>query len=219
MKVSSIVAIDGPAGAGKSAVSREVARRLGYVYLDTGAMYRAVGWLALKNGLDIANEAMVQDMLQGVEIRLWDERIAINGHDVTSEIRTPEIDKAASLISALPCVRVYLSGLQKEIGHRQDIVAEGRDMGTVVFPHAKTKIFLTASAEVRAKRRCLQLQGIGKDADYDETLRQIKARDEQDSSRQHSPMKPANDAVLLDTSNLTPNEVVEAILKRVQCTT
>ncbi len=210
-----IVTIDGPAGAGKSTVSREVARQLGCVYLDTGAMYRAVAWMAIRNNADISNEPHVRNLINGLDIRLTDVKVEVNGYDVSSEIRTPEIDKAASLISAWSCVRQYLTALQKDMGKRQDIVAEGRDMGTVVFPYARHKFFLTASVEVRAQRRTAQLKEMGKEAVYEEVLEQIMSRDARDEARDISPMQPAEDAIILDTSKMTTEDVIASIVSRV----
>jgi cytidylate kinase len=213
-----IVTIDGPAGAGKSHISREVASRLGYTYLDTGAMYRAAGLFARQNMVPVDDEKMVAEILPQMEMEFRDGRILLNGRDVSGLIRTPEIDTLSSAISRLPCVRARLTELQRQMGKAGGIVAEGRDMGTVVFPDARHKFFLTATPEERARRRALQMREQGKrgdDIDYHSILAAINARDAADSNRETAPMRKADDALEIDSTNLEPEEVIRIILDKV----
>ncbi len=211
-----IVTIDGPAGAGKSTISRMVARNLGYNRLDTGAMYRAVAWLLNKEDVDITDTDTVSRICQTCHIRFDGERIFINESDVTDLIRTPEMDMLASRVSGIPVVRERLAGMQKEIGRRGRCVAEGRDMGTVVFPDAKYKFFLTATPEERARRRKKQLEIAGEIVLYEIILKQIIERDRADSNRSMSPLKPASDAILVDSTSFSPSEVVDIILAEIK---
>ena len=208
-----IIAIDGPAGAGKSTISKEVARRLGFTYLDTGAMYRACALYVLSTGEDPSDERKVKDLLADVKIEFQDGRIFLNGEDVSSKIRTPQIDEAASKVSRLKGVREKLTELQRQVARDMDIVAEGRDMGTVVFPDAEVKIFLDASPEERARRRKRQLEEAGKIISFEIILHQIKKRDKADSTREIAPLAAAPDAVVLDTTGMKPEKVVERIIK------
>jgi cytidylate kinase len=211
-----IVTIDGPAGAGKSTISRMVARNLGYNRLDTGAMYRAVAWLLNKEDVDITDSDTVSRICQTCDIRFDGERIIINESDVTDLIRTPEMDMLASRVSGIPVVRERLAGMQKEIGRRGRCVAEGRDMGTVVFPDARYKFFLTATPEERARRRKKQLEIAGEIVLYEIILKQIIERDRADSNRSMSPLKPASDAILVDSTSFSPSEVVDIILAEIK---
>jgi CMP/dCMP kinase len=199
-----VVAIDGPAGAGKSTVARGVAKALGFTYLDSGAMYRAVALATLEQGGEQAERA------QELEIELGD-RVMANGRDVTEAIRTPEVSERASVIATDPAVRQALVEKQRALLQHRDWVAEGRDIGTVVAPDAELKVFLTASPEERARRRAEELG-----ADVETVMRDQALRDEQDRSREHSPLKPAGDAVELDTTGLSVDEVVERIVALVR---
>lgn len=199
------VAIDGPSGAGKSTLARRAAQALGYLYVDTGAIYRALGLFALERGADPADEAAVEALLPQAEIRMehggdGTQRMYLCGEDVTEAIRRPEVSRAASLVSAIPAVRAYLLEMQRDLARRHDVVMDGRDIGTVVLPHAQLKVFLTASAQERARRRVRQLEESGQAADYEAILRDIQQRDYQDSHREVAPLRPAEDAVLVDTS-------------------
>ena len=214
-----IIAIDGPSGAGKSSVSKLVATELGFSCLDTGAMYRSIAWLALDKGVSLDDAEALGEVARTCDIEFEHEPgnpspigVFIDGNDVTLAIRTGEIDKAVSPVSAVPAVREALVALQQRAGRTGDYVVEGRDIGTVVFPDAEVKVFLTASDEARARRRVLQNEerGVGS-TDYDEVLAAIIARDEYDSSREASPLVAADDAVLVDSSDMTIDEVVDAI--------
>ncbi len=214
-----IVAIDGPSGAGKSTVAKEVAKRLGFSCLDTGAMYRAVAWKALAGGVSLDDSEALGAIARDNEIDFGHEagdpapkRVFISGADVTGAIRTAEIDRAVGPCAAHPAVREALVAQQQRIGRAGDYVVEGRDIGTVVFPEAPAKVFLTASAEERATRRVKQNEerGIGS-IDYDEVLADIKKRDDIDSSRAASPLTPADDAVMLDSTGKTVEEIIDFI--------
>ena len=201
------IAIDGPSGAGKSTVARAAAKHFGFIYVDTGAIYRSVGLAAHRRGLDTKDETAVSAMLPeiNIEIRYNDEgeqRMFLDGEDVSAEIRLPEISICASNVSAMPAVRVYLLEMQRRMARAHNVIMDGRDIGTVVLPDAELKIFLTASAAARAQRRLLELQGKGVKADYDEVLRDIEYRDKQDTSRAAAPLKAADDAVRVDTSDI-----------------
>ncbi len=208
-----IVTIDGPAGAGKSTIGKEVAKRLGLLYLDTGAMYRACALFMLENGVSPDNEKKVNHLLPRLDIRFENRKIFLNGKDVSRKIRSPEIDQAASKISQIPAVRKKLTEIQRKIASGTDVVAEGRDMGTVVFPEAEAKIFLTASPEERAWRRKRQLDEQGHIISFDIILQQIKKRDKADTERKIAPLKAAPDALIVDSTRLTAEEVIETIIK------
>jgi cytidylate kinase len=215
-----IITIDGPSGGGKSTVSRMVAAELGYAYLDTGAMYRAVGLQAQRLGVDLADEEQVRAMLAELDLQLepanGDTRVLLGGEDVSAVIRSAEMGMVASAISALPLVRQKLTQLQQQIGARGRVVAEGRDMGTVVFPQARHKFFLDASPAERARRRVEQLREQGEEAAYDAILAQIIKRDHDDSTRAAAPLRPADDAVLVDSSRLNAREVMQFIMGSLQ---
>jgi len=214
-----IIAIDGPSGAGKSSVSKEVARKLGFSCLDTGAMYRSIAWKALDEGIALDDEENVGAIARDYEIEFVHEQgdpqargVLIGGTDVTSAIRTSEIDRAVGVVSALPEVRQALVAQQQRIGAAGDYVVEGRDIGTVVFPDAQLKVFLTASNEERARRRVAQNieRGVGS-TDFDEVLADIIRRDELDSSRAASPLVAADDAVHIDSTSFTMEQVIDQI--------
>ena len=216
---SGIVTIDGPSGAGKSTVSQLLAASLGYTYLDTGAMYRAVGLKVARSGIDPADTAALDELLAALDLALApgdnETRVLLDGEDVSRAIRTAEMGMVASRVSALPAVRRTLTALQQELGRRGGVVAEGRDMGTVVFPEAPYKFYLDASPEERARRRHEQLIEKGMPSDYDEILAQIVKRDRDDSARALAPLKPAADAVVIDCSHMDARAVVAAMLNHI----
>ncbi len=205
------IAIDGPGGAGKSTLSKRLAAQFGFVYIDTGAMYRAAGLLCLRRGLSIRKqqeEAAALVSAASIDLRVTDgaQHIFLNGEDVTDCIRTPEVSMAASDVSAIPAVRLHLVDLQRKLAETRDVIMDGRDIGTYVLPDAPIKIFLTASPEVRAQRRYLELKERGKPCDFDTVLAELKERDTNDSTRAFAPLKPAEDSILVDTSALTFDE-------------
>ncbi len=216
------VAIDGPAGAGKSTIARQAAKKVGFIYVDTGALYRTVGLFMLRNGITPSDgEAVSKEVDSGrVKIDLafqdGEQKVLLNGEDVTGLIRTPEVSLASSQVSAVPKVREFLFSLQKNLAKEHHVIMDGRDIGTVVLPEAQVKIFLTASPEERAKRRCKELQEKGMEADFDDVLREIKERDYNDSHRVIAPLVPAKDAVLVDTSFMTLEQAVHAVLDLVK---
>lgn len=211
------VAIDGPAGAGKSTVARGAAKQLGYIYVDTGALYRAVGLNALRKGIDTKNAVSVAESTDGIKVdiafRDGEQCVFLNGEDVSGEIRTPEASMAASDVSAVPKVREFLFDLQRDIAKRNSCIMDGRDIGTVVLPDAQVKIFLTASAEIRAERRYKELCEKGIEADFKSVLDDIVKRDYNDMHRDIAPLKPAEDSVLFDTTGLALEESVAAVIK------
>ncbi len=207
-----IITIDGPAGAGKSTVSKELARRLGYTYLDTGAMYRAVAWAAGQKGVDVGDEKALSELCNDLKLGFQGDRILVNGEDVSSFIRSPEMDGLSSAVSRVAVVREYLTGMQRELGRQGRLVAEGRDMGTVVFPQAVHKFFLSASAGERARRRKMQMEDQGEEVAYEEILAQIEARDLADSTRSIAPLQAAPDCIVIDSSDLTVEDVLEKIV-------
>ena len=210
------IAIDGPAGAGKSTLARKAAEKLGYIYVDTGALYRTVGLYSIRKGYDTKDAEKVISTLGDIDIRLGftdeGQRVYLNGEDVSDAIRTPEASMGASNVSAIPKVREFLFDLQKEIAANNNCLMDGRDIGTVVLPDAQVKIFLTASPETRAKRRYDELVLKGSDVTFQEVLDDLIKRDYQDTHREIAPLKAADDAEILDTSPLTFDESLEAIL-------
>lgn len=211
------VAIDGPSGAGKSSLAKRLAADLGYVYVDTGAMYRAIGLYATRQGADLHDEKAVAALLPGVQldIRLEDgtQHVYLNGEDVSEAIRAEAIGMAASAVSALPPVRAFLLDTQRSLAANQNVLMDGRDIGTVVLPRATVKIFLTASPEARADRRCKELQQKGQPAVYETVLADIRQRDYQDTHREIAPLRQAGDAILVDTSTIDFDQSF-ALLKR-----
>lgn len=209
------VAIDGPVGAGKSSIARTAAQRLGFIYADTGALYRSVGLFCHRNGIDMTDPAAIAGTLGSIklEIRLVDgvQHIFLNGEDVSEEIRLPEISMAASAVSAVPEVRASLLDTQRDIARKNNVIMDGRDIGTVVLPDAQVKIFLTASPEIRAKRRYDELRAKGSNVSFDEVLSDLNRRDYNDSHRAAAPLKQADDAVLADTSELDFEQSVELV--------
>ena len=214
------IAIDGPAGAGKSSVAKVLARRLGCIYLDTGAMYRAVTWLALQKQVAFDDMEGIKDLLQTIELEFKDvdgmQHLYCNGTDVTEAIRTPEISANVSAVSMIPQVREAMTAQQQKIAAGNDVLMDGRDIGTTVLPNARYKFFLTASLEERARRRALELEQKGIAVDMEQLIADIALRDKKDSEREVSPLKQAEDAVLIDTSSLTFDEVVENLFMRIK---
>lgn len=220
MKYRSI-AIDGPAGAGKSTLARAAAKELGYLYVDTGAIYRTVALHAVRAGVDVGDPSQVLPALQDMDIQMrYDgegvQRMYLKGEDVSQEIRRNEISGLTSKVSAIPAVRDFLMDFQRRQAREHSVVMDGRDIGTVVLPDADVKIFLTAAPEARARRRALELEQRGERADYDAILRQIVQRDEQDRSRPVAPLCQAEDAVLLDTTELNLEESLRALLNLIK---
>lgn len=204
--MSIAIAIDGPAGAGKSSLSKEVAKELSFIYVDTGALYRTIGLAASRKGLKKEDKAEIISMLNDIDVKLSfnDEEtqiVLLNGEDVSSYIRTPEASMFASAVSAIPEVRAFLLDLQRNMAKSDNVIMDGRDIGTVVLPDAKIKIFLTASPEKRAMRRHKENIEKGIDSTYEEVLKDVNQRDYQDSHREIAPLKPAEDSVLVDTSD------------------
>ncbi len=228
----SIIAIDGPAASGKSTIGRRLADALGYIFFDTGVMYRAITWLALQRGLDVRDEAAITRLAEETEIEIlppskadgrpcdvvvsgqditWPCDVVVSGQDITWETRRPEVDANVSIVSAYAGVRKALSAQQRRIGLRGRVVMVGRDIGTVVLPEADLKIYLDASAEERARRRYEEIRARGGKAVYDEILAMVRERDRIDSSRSIAPLRPAEDAVIIDTDHLTSDEVFERV--------
>ncbi|QKG84307.1 (d)CMP kinase [Kroppenstedtia pulmonis] len=210
------VAIDGPAGAGKSTVARQVARQLGFTYVDTGAMYRAITWKALQNGSDLTDERKMTQLVRDTHIQLKTDKkevlVWVDGQPVSEEIRTPEVTSHVSAVAGLAGVRTELLEKQRELALNGGVVMDGRDIGTRVLPEAGVKVFLTASIDERAHRRYNEWLRKGYSVDLEQLKQEIRQRDEKDKNRKHSPLIPAEDAVHLDTTGLTITEVVQAIL-------
>lgn len=216
-----VIAIDGPAGAGKSTASRRLAERLGFVLVDTGALYRGVALAAREAGVCWDDGPALGELARTLDLRFetgdgGEPRLRMNGRDRSRDIRTPEVARGASRVSAHPPVREALLDLQRRLGADGGVVLEGRDIGTVVFPDAEVKVFLTASPETRARRRLGDLRARGMQADYEATLAEIRERDERDSSRPVAPLRPAEDAIVLDTSDLDLPQVVDRLVDLVR---
>lgn len=199
------IAIDGPSGSGKSSVAKAVAKRLGLLHLDTGGMYRTLGYKVIKDGLNLEN---IEEVLKNLDLKIVNKKFFLDGEDVSEKIRSNEVSKIASKVSSIKSVREYMVNLQREISSNNDVILDGRDIGTVVFPNAEVKIYLTASPEVRANRRYLEDGSLS----YEKILENILKRDYDDSHREHSPLKVADGAKIIDTDNLSFEEVVEKII-------
>lgn len=215
--MSVAIAIDGPAGAGKSTIAKRVAEELNFMYVDTGALYRAVALCAIQKNIEPDDSQRVSEMLSEIKVQLafnyrFEKVVLLDGRDVSSQIRTPEVSMAASKISALPQVRAYLLDLQRDIAKENNVIMDGRDIGTVVLPDAKVKIFLTASPQVRAERRYKELSEKGANVSFDEVLKDVNERDYNDSHRKTAPLKPAEDSVFVDTTDLDFEQSVEKII-------
>jgi len=210
------IAIDGPAGAGKSTMARHLAQKLGFLYVDTGALYRAVGLYVRRAGVNPSDAEAVEPLLPEIRLRLGLEdgvqQVYLGGENISAAIRQPEISDCASRVSAHPAVRAFLLDTQRDIAARENVVMDGRDIGTVVLPHAQVKIFLTASAEVRARRRFLELEEKGTPQPYEAVLAEMRERDDRDYHRPVAPLRQAEDAVLLDSSALNREETEAALL-------
>ena len=215
------VAIDGPSGAGKSTLARAAAKALGILYVDTGAIYRTVGFCVRQRGVEPANQPAVEALLRDIHIEMRYgedglQRMLLCGADVTDAIRLPEISVLASKVSAIPSVRNFLLEMQRNMARRQSVIMDGRDIGTVVLPEAEVKIYLTASPEDRARRRYLELQRRGTPQDFDQLLQEIEERDLRDKNRPVSPLRPAEDAIILDTTGNTFEQSLTLLLKTVR---
>ena len=215
------IAIDGPSGAGKSTLARQLASALHFLYVDTGAIYRTIAYYAYANHLDPSDEAAVLAALPDIRIELCHDteglqRMILNGEDVTDAIRLPQISQYASVVSAYPGVRAFLLEMQRDFARKGSVIMDGRDIGTVVLPHADVKIFLTASPEARARRRCLELEMRGQKAEFFEILHDIQQRDYQDAHREVAPLRQAEDAVRLDTTHLDLKGSLEALVNLVR---
>lgn len=215
------IAVDGPSGAGKSTLAKMLSEALGYMYVDTGAIYRTVGLEAFRRGLSPEDASGIVPMLSELKIELGYgpdglQHMVLNGEDVTGEIRRPEISRYASAVSAIPAVREYLMEMQRELARRHDVIMDGRDIGTVVLPEADVKIFLTASSEDRARRRQAELLERGMESEYDTVLSEIVARDERDTRRSAAPLRQAPDALLVDTTGNSLEESFSLLLKTIK---
>ncbi|MFO7983221.1 MAG: (d)CMP kinase [Desulfuromonadales bacterium] len=220
MKRELIIAIDGPSGAGKSTLSKLLSRRLGYVNIDTGAMYRCVALASLRRGIDPQDGETLEELCRGLDIDFVPEdgenRVLLDGEDVSEAIRTPEVSLLTSRVSAVPEVRSAMVNLQRKMGEKGGVVLEGRDIGTVVFPHADVKFFLLASARERGRRRYKELKARGLDVDLDQTIAEVEARDRADSERAHAPLIQAEDALTVDSTRMSIEEVLEYMLKEIR---
>ncbi len=215
-----IIAIDGPSGAGKSTLAKRLAKELGYTYLDTGAIYRALALKVLRRGVDLADDTRLAELLGETTIELQEKdgelAVLLDGTDVAAEIRSPAVSQMASKVSALSVVRERLLDLQRSIARRGSVVAEGRDIGTVVFPDAEVKIFLAASAPERARRRWAELRAAGREVEFAETLSEMAERDKRDSERDVAPLRAAKDAIMIDSSTMSADEVALRVLTEVR---
>lgn len=213
------VAIDGPAGAGKSTIAKAAAKELGFIYVDTGALYRAIAYNAVKTGA-IDDEQKIINMLDSTKVELkyvnGVQAVYLNGEDVSAFIRTPEISMGASKVSAIPQVRAFLLNLQREIASTNNVIMDGRDIATVVLPNADVKIFLFASPECRAERRYKELIEKGESVSFDDVLKDVNQRDYQDSHREIAPLKPSDDSIMADTSELTFQESIDLIVNTIK---
>jgi cytidylate kinase len=220
MRKALVIAIDGPSGAGKSTVAKLLARRLEYTYIDTGAMYRAIGWQAKQDGVDTSEEGALAGLCGRADVTITHDgdgqRVLVNGRDVSGDIRTPEMGMLASAVSRSPAVRAHLLTLQRKLGSRGGVVMDGRDIGTVVFPDADVKFFLDASAEERGRRRYVELKEKGMAVDLATITEEIRVRDRQDSTRALAPLRQAPDALYVDSSYLTIDGVVDALLAQIE---
>ena len=214
-----IIAIDGPSAAGKSTLAKRLAKDLGFTYLDTGAMYRALALKVLSEGIDIRNDAALPELIGRTEIDLAETggklKVLLDGEDVSEKIRTPEVSQMASKTSALKVVRHWMLVLQRALGQRGNVVAEGRDIGTVVFPDAEVKIYLDASEQERARRRVEELRKAGRQVSLDETLREMGERDKRDSERDLAPLRKANDAIAIDSTSLDAEALARRVMQEI----
>jgi len=208
-----IVAIDGPAGSGKTTVAKLVAQKLGFFYLDTGAIYRSLTLKLLKEGVPLTEASKIREIARSLRLEFKREKVFLEGKDITEDIRDPSVDRSVSLVAKIPEVREVLLPLQRELVKGKNAVVEGRDMGTVVFPNADLKIFLTASEEERAKRRWKELSSKGKDVSFMEVLEDLRRRDKIDSERDVAPLRKSPDAMEIDTTDMSINEVVEEVVR------
>ncbi len=210
------IAIDGPAGAGKSTIAKKAANELGYIYVDTGALYRAIGYYMATNGIETTSDSEVTPELKNVKVELrfveGAQRVFLNGDDVSEKIRTPQMSMYASNVSAIPSVREFLFDLQRDIANSNNIIMDGRDIGTVVLPNADVKIFLTASPTARAKRRYDEHINKGETVNFDKILEEIKLRDYNDSNREIAPLKQADDAILIDTTEIDLEDSIKLVI-------
>ena len=210
------IAIDGPGGAGKSTIAKALAKKLGFIYVDTGALYRAIGLYMINNGVDLKNAAAVTEKLDEVKVELkyvnGEQRVLLCGDDVSEDIRKPEVSMAASDVSAIPAVRHFLLGLQRKMASENNVIMDGRDIGTVVLPNAQIKLFLTASAEERAMRRYKELIEKGKKVEYETVYKELCERDYQDSHREVAPLKPADDSTIIDTTGNDLEKSVQVLM-------
>lgn len=224
MPIPDIIAIDGPAAAGKSTVGERIAAELGYLYFDTGIMYRAITWAALERGLDIADESAITSLAQKANIDVLQPTVndgrqytvCVDGRDVTWDLRRPEVDTNVSPVSAYPGVRAALTAQQRRIGQRGHVIMVGRDIGTVVLPEAPLKVYLDATVEARARRRYRENKARGQKVRYAEILIAMRRRDEIDSHRETAPLRAADDAVVIDTTNLHVEQVVDEVLRLIR---
>lgn len=211
------IAIDGPAGAGKSSVSKKLAQILSFIYIDTGALYRAIGIYALRKGANTTSDTEITPLLKEINLTIkhidGSQRVILNGEDVSLEIRTPPASMAASNVSAIPSVRKFLFNIQRDIAKENNVIMDGRDIGTVILPNAQIKIFLTATPEERARRKCEEMQIKGHKIEYDTLLKEIKERDFNDSNRKIAPLKPAQDSIVVDNTGFEFEQSVDTLLK------